>query len=215
MLKRYYSIEEAAEFLTSESGQNISRMDVLTLARHGEIRLCAWVDKRLDLLKINDNPNRPSADFEDFYRFIGYIQIPENVITPSGGEVTYSPKDSIEVITYDGPPIAKVSDPYGFSCITSNCDSAVIPAEDLLSFISKNKESERLRAEKKLSTRERNTLLTIIGLMAKGGYGDDLNHPYSLAKMILETADLLGIEISEDTIADKLKEAKIILNENS
>lgn len=215
MLKRYYSIEEAAEFLTSESGQNVSRMDVLTLARHGDIRLCAWVDKRLDLLKINDNPNRPSADFEDFYRFKGYIQIPENVITPSGGEVTYSPKDSIEVITYDGPPIAEVSDPYGFSCITSNCDSAVIPAEDLLSFILKNKESERLRTEKKLSTKERNTLLTIIGLMAKDGYRDDQTKPYALAKKIQIVADKLGIEINDDTIARKLIAAKEILNENS
>lgn len=215
MLKRYYSIEEAAEFLTSESGQNITRMDVLTLARHGDIRLYAWVDERLNLLVIDDDPNHPMADFHDSYHFKGYIQIPKHVITPSGGEVTFSPEDSIEAIC-GSPPAAEAGYPYCFSHIKSNCDSAVIPAEDLLNLIIlNNKESERLRAEKKLTTNERNSLLTIIGLMAKDGYGDDLNKTYPLAKEILKTAELLGIKISDDTIASKLKEAKAILDENS
>ena len=58
-------------------------------------------------------------------------------------------------------------------------------------------------------------MLTIIGLMAKDGYGNDLSKPYPLAKEIQEAAELLGIKISDDTIASKFKEAKKILIEKS
>lgn len=69
--------------------------------------------------------------------------------------------------------------------------------------------------ERPLSTTERNSLLTIIGLIAKDGYGDDLSKPYLLAKEIKKTAELCGIKISDDTIANKLKDAKRILNEKA
>lgn len=66
-----------------------------------------------------------------------------------------------------------------------------------------------------VNPKERNTLLTIIGVMAKDGYGHDLNRPYEAAKEIKEAADKLGIKISDDTIANKLKEAKNILAEKT
>jgi len=211
MLKRYYSIEEAAEFLTSEHGQRITHKDVLTLARHGDIRLCTWFDGRVDLCICNDHPEHPTADWTDTFSFKGYVQIPREKITPSGGEITFSPKNAIEIIAYDGPPLTEVVYPYGFSWwIETNCDHADIPAQDLL-----NLRSKKVELEKPLATTERNTLLTIIGLMAKDGYRDDLNKPYTLAADIRKAAELLGIKISDDTIADKLKEAKIILNEKS
>ncbi|WMJ09837.1 hypothetical protein [Nitrosomonas sp. sh817] len=211
MLKRYYSIEEAAEFLTSEHGQRITHKDVLTLARHGDIRLCTWFDGRVDLCICYDHPEHPTVDWEDTFSFKGYVQIPRDKIAPNGGEITFSPKNSIEIITYDGPPLAEVVYPYGFSWwVETNCDNADIPAQDLL-----NLRSKKVELEKPLATTERNTLLTIIGLMAKNGYGDDLSQPYQLAKKIQEAAELQGIKISDDTIAKKLKEAKKILVEES
>lgn len=206
MLKRYYTIEEAAEFLTSEHGQNVTRMDVLTLARQGDIRLCTWFDEDLELSLDYEDPDRPYSDIYNTYSFKGYIQISKDAITPNGGEIKYSPVDSIEVITYTGPPIAEVKFPYTFGIYTSNCDNAVIPAKDLLKLMAKKGD-----IEKQFSTTERNTLLTIIGLMAKDGYRNDLNQPHALAKEIKKAADLLGIRISDDTIAYKLKEAKNIL----
>lgn len=209
MLKRYYTVNEAAEFLTSEYGQKITHKDVLTLARHGDVRLCAWFDGQIDLCVCYDDPIRPSADLEDTFSFKGYIQIPREEITPSGGEVTFSPQNSIEVIAYDGPPLADVVYPYGFSCcIKTNCDNAEIPAKDLLELRVKKSD-----LEKPLSTTERNSLLTIIGIMAKDGYGGDLNKPYELAKEIHTAAELLGIKISDDTIANKLKDAKKVFDE--
>lgn len=67
--------------------------------------------------------------------------------------------------------------------------------------------------EKILSTTERNTLLTIIGVMVKKGYGHDLNKAYKVAGEIEKDAQELGIKISNDTIANKLKEAKKIMED--
>lgn len=47
--------------------------------------------------------------------------------------------------------------------------------------------------------------------MAKKGYGHDLSKPYEAGKEIQKDADDLGIKISIDTIANKLKEAKKIM----
>lgn len=71
------------------------------------------------------------------------------------------------------------------------------------------------RADKPLSTTERNTLLTIIGVMAKKGYAADLSTPFVCAKEIQRDADGMGIKISDDTIAAKLKQSAIILEEKT
>lgn len=89
----------------------------------------------------------------------------------------------------------------------------VIRTEALRDFERKVTETPEQGVEKPISTTERNSLLTIIGLMAKDGYGNDLSKPYPLAKEIQEAAELLGIKISDDTIAGKFKEAKKILVE--
>lgn len=89
----------------------------------------------------------------------------------------------------------------------------VVRTEALRDFERKVTETPEQGEEKPISTTERNSLLTIIGLMAKDGYGNDLSKPYPLAKEIQEAAELLGIKISDDTIAGKFKEAKKILVE--
>jgi hypothetical protein len=91
----------------------------------------------------------------------------------------------------------------------------VVRTEALRDFERKITETSEHGAERPLSTTERNTLLTIIGTMAKDGYGDDLSKQYPLAKEIQRAADLIGIKVSDDTIASKLKEAKKILTEKS
>ncbi|PXX07516.1 hypothetical protein C8R27_1513 [Nitrosomonas ureae] len=147
MLKRYYSIEEAAEFLTSEHKQTITRMDVLTLARHGDVRLCTWFDGRIELGVCDNDPINPSADLEDTFSFIGYIQIPKDAITPSGGEVSFHPEDSIEIMFYKGPPIAGITFPWFLNQITSNCDNAVIPAQDLINLSQKKQDDAKFQAD--------------------------------------------------------------------
>lgn len=89
----------------------------------------------------------------------------------------------------------------------------VVRTEAIQDFIRKITETEKKISEKPLLTNERNSLLTIIGLMAKDGYGNDLSKPYALAKEIQKAADMLNIKISEDTIAGKLKDAQKILDE--
>lgn len=91
----------------------------------------------------------------------------------------------------------------------------VVRTEALRDFERKITETSEHGAERPLSTTERNTLLTIIGTMAKDGYGDDLSKQYPLAKEIQRAADLIGIKVSDDTIASKLKEAKKILTGRS
>ena len=212
MLKRYYTIEEAATFLTSEYRQNVTRMDVLTLARHGDIRLCTWFNDDLALILDYEDEDPEGKYWDMLYTcpFKGYIQISKDSITPNGVEIKFSPVDSIEIIKYTGPPIAEVKFPYTFGFYTSNCDNEVIPAKDLLELRLKKPD-----LAKPLSTTERTSLLTLIGIMANDGYRDDLNKPYELAKEIQIAAEKLGIKISDDTIANKLKEAKKVLNEKS
>ncbi len=90
----------------------------------------------------------------------------------------------------------------------------VVRADELRKFeASINGATER--ADKLLTTTERNTLLTILGIMARKGYGVDLSKPYECAKEIHRDADLMGVKISDDTIAAKLKEAAKILAEKS
>jgi len=90
----------------------------------------------------------------------------------------------------------------------------VIRTEALRNLERKAAEATEQGTEKKLSTTERNTLLKIIGVMSKKGYGHDLGKPYEAATEIQKDAEVLGIKISDDTIANKLMEAKKIMDEN-
>jgi hypothetical protein len=58
---------------------------------------------------------------------------------------------------------------------------------------------------------ERRTLLQIIAIMARQGYGNDLRQPYQLGDMISKDGQLLGIELSNETIAQKIKQAADLL----
>lgn len=62
---------------------------------------------------------------------------------------------------------------------------------------------------------ERNSLFNIIGALAFIAYAQDVTRPYALTRTIQEDAATLGIplEIGEDTIADKLKDAFALMRE--
>ncbi|GJM17082.1 MAG: hypothetical protein DHS20C13_24090 [Thermodesulfobacteriota bacterium] len=81
MLKKYYSLNEAAEFLTKEYEEEITSGDVLDIAMRGDIRLCIWHDGVLGRFK-NTETLPTSLRNEPFYsfHFRGYIQIPKIAI---------------------------------------------------------------------------------------------------------------------------------------
>lgn len=229
MLKRYYSIEEAAEFLTSEHKQNITRMNVMELASRGDIRLCAWFNENLCLLT-KPLPILEPGDYHicgSGYTFKGYIQIPLEMINPNSTKIDFFPMIIIESISQDNIHLPMKATHPGFfasssyvegldeympSMLKVDCDNAVIPAEDQFNLSSKSSETARSCVEKPLSTTERNSLLTIIGVMANDGYRNNLSKPYEFAKEIEVAAEKLGIKISNDTIANKLKDAKKVLD---
>ncbi|MBV6446556.1 hypothetical protein [Nitrosomonas sp.] len=160
MLKRYYSIKEAVEFLTLELKQNLSSMDILESAVRGEIRLGIWFDGNLATFKLNDDflPDSPWCSLGGPpYSFRGYLKIPRRVITPTGGIVCFDPKEIIEVIeSWEDHQLPEIEYPYfygTYTCIPEtgevkyvqykvNCDDAVIPTEDILALLSKIQKKE-------------------------------------------------------------------------
>lgn len=69
--------------------------------------------------------------------------------------------------------------------------------------------------EKPLSSRERDTLLTLIAAMAKVGYKHDpTNRANSAVSEILADVQKVGLSISDQTIRDKLKDAWELLPGN-
>ncbi len=57
------------------------------------------------------------------------------------------------------------------------------------------------------STRERNNLMRIIGLMANHRYPGDVGKPYSIAGRLVEKAKDLGISIGDEATAKHIKAA--------
>ena len=73
-------------------------------------------------------------------------------------------------------------------------------------------ESERPEQSKPLGERERNTLLRIIIGMAIRGYGYDPDAARSdVPKQVADDLSALGLECSDQTIREKLKEARSLL----
>ncbi len=235
MLERYYSINDAAEFLSKETVGKVTERGILDMIRRKELRLCLHVTGSSEICLFNPDDDPPLKPYLIDTYFDGYIQIPETAIMfhSIDQEILLKEAKIIEIIDsfeqrHNLPEpnllnylVRKVENfnkdngetTYGHYKV--NFPDALIPTEDLLSCKTGNKKGNRVQAEKPLSTMERNTLLTIIGLMAKDGYRNDLSQPYLFAKELKKVAELLGIAISDDTIANKLKEAKNILAEKA
>lgn len=85
MLKRYYGLNEAAEFLSSEHKQQIQPSDVLEMAARGEIRLCLWCDGLLAVFEYQEPVQSPKF-LKTAGSFRGYIHMPSSAIAPRGGK---------------------------------------------------------------------------------------------------------------------------------
>ena len=146
MLKRYYQLREAVEFLSSERGQQVSVMDVREMAMRGEIRFCTFfsgVIAKFERIAFDDAIPQSLP-----FSFRGYIQMPKRFISPAGGPVYLGEIVIVEVVDSDDsdqPTEAIWPQHYeSYTCIPetgavvpvevqTNCDDAVIPAADLLS----------------------------------------------------------------------------------
>ena len=90
MLKKYYRLTEAAEFLSSESGERITKDDVIHLAVRKDISLCVWFSGWLISCEIETYTAEPeSFSVYEIPRpafFRGYVAIP--YIDPDETEVS-------------------------------------------------------------------------------------------------------------------------------
>lgn len=156
MLKRYYSINDAADFLNLELKQNLKPSDMLEIAARGKIRLCIWFDGLL--LAFLDDFLDPKA-WGPTYDFRGYIKIPTKVIKPSGGEVFFESIEIAEVVKlhsseeFQLPYICSANFWGTYTCDAEtgeikchgfkiNINEAVIPTEDILALLSTNQKKE-------------------------------------------------------------------------
>ena len=158
MLKRYFSIGEAASFLTFREHHLIHEQDIYELACRGDVRLCFWFEGRLYHLAADiDEPGlvwRKRAD----YRFRGYLQIPQARLSPAGGVIEFGDAEIVEAIGTTEPamPAKMVDDDpwtpvhFGFATydnickayerltISVDCEEAVVPLVDLMKIADKD-----------------------------------------------------------------------------
>ena len=80
----------------------------------------------------------------------------------------------------------------------------VVRTSALADFITRTAETESGAEPKKESTRERNTLLRLIGIMAHQKYSTNIDEPYTIAGHVERMAAELGIDISKQTIANHI-----------
>jgi|CXWL01.1.fsa_nt_gi hypothetical protein len=156
MLKRYYSINDAADFLNFELKQNLNASDILEIAARGQIRLCIWFDG-LVVAFLYDLPE--SRAWGPPHDFRGYIKIPSEKIRPSGGIVYFESIEIAEVVKLQSSEEFKL--PYicsanfwgTYTCdvetgdikcheFKTNINDAVIPTEDILALLSTSPKKE-------------------------------------------------------------------------
>lgn len=80
MLKRYYTVLEAAEFLSEQTRTSIGSRDVIELAAREDLRFCFWVDKPIQAFDFFETP------LPFCYEFRGYVQILPIYISPGSKE---------------------------------------------------------------------------------------------------------------------------------
>lgn len=102
----------------------------------------------------------------------------------------------------------------GFSSFELTLDTPIeIRRSELVVCIDQREALEEI-PRKRMNPVERRTLLQLIATMASKGYGTDLANHYSDAAMFCKDAALCGIDISAETIAQKLIAAREYLQTN-
>ena len=88
MLKRYYTLQEAAKFLTDNSEQEIGATDILELAARGKLRLCSWFAGSLMRFEANEYDSfLYELALQVGINLRGYIEIPSYMVDPKNGEI--------------------------------------------------------------------------------------------------------------------------------
>lgn len=167
MLKRYYGLSEAAEFLSAESKQPISKADVMELATCREIRLYIWAE---GILAIFEDEGAGDRFVRTIHSFRGYIRIPSHIISPTAKSCQFrqiflaydirgEPRGKIPFVI---PPefigiVESRGDPYDMGALgleytafgpfkprefTPSIDEMVVQTADLLGLVSAPKEHQ-------------------------------------------------------------------------
>ena len=175
MLKKYYGVEEAVEYLSELHKQRISKRDVLELGVRGDIRLCFWVDGVITKFK----DNFEGAEFVGGGgSFRGYALIPPLHISLKGKMSGIRSLEIVEVVDYDSTrgsdQLDKIEWPEIYSVYkcseetgaitpvsqTVKTKAILIPAIDLLNLSSITKSTS-----KHLGDRAETTYLNIIAAL--------------------------------------------------
>lgn len=73
MVKRYYSLDEAAVYLSEKTGKKVSLRDLFDLIQLRAVRLCCWYAGYITLLHMNEDGYHGDDIILGFYRFRGYV----------------------------------------------------------------------------------------------------------------------------------------------
>lgn len=160
MLKRYYSIQDAVDFLNLELKKNLTPLDIVEIAARGEIRLCTWFDGLIIEFKDDLLVAMPVVG-SPIYEFRGYIKIPLEVIKPRGGIVEFESIEIIEIVqSREEFQLSRICFPYfwgTYTCIPEtgevkrqplkiDINDAVIPTEDILALLAINQKKKTSEA---------------------------------------------------------------------
>ncbi len=215
MLKRYYQLNEAADFLSAEHDQRVTKRDVLEMAGRGEVRLCLWFSGAVCEFEEVDPFDTP-IPWGNSHSFRGYVQIPRDYISPEGGSVRFGSGEFVELVyspTGDPkPPSVKYPSFYGaydldaatgFAIHTpfiGSCDEALVPAIDLLALSGASQVND---IPPPVNLRDDSLVAVIAALLAQWPGGK----PPS-GKDLEKAAQAVGLKISDDTIRKALKAAR-------
>lgn len=73
MVKRYYSLDEAAAYLSERTDKKVSLRDLFDLIQLRAVRLCCWYAGNIALLHMNEEGYHGDDIILGFYRFRGYV----------------------------------------------------------------------------------------------------------------------------------------------
>lgn len=215
MLKRYYSIKDAADFLNFELKQNLNPSDILEIAARGQIRLCIWFDGLVVAFYYDLPEPRAWGPAHDFR---GYIKIPLRVIKPSGGIVYFESIEIAEVVKLQSTEEFKL--PYicsanfwgTYTCdvetgeikchgFKTNINDAVIPTEDILALLSTSQKKEILQINP--ANQHKSNMLVILNQASNKFWANvDKSDPTTYPKKATVTAWLEENGFSQ-TLAEK------------
>jgi len=152
MLKRYFSIGEAASFLTHKEHHLIQEKDIYELACRGDVRLCFWFEGPIYHLTLDiDNPHS-GWERKATHSFRGYLQVPQRQLSPAGGTVEVTDACVVEAIGVKEPALPAIPpgdtwNPivhFGFGEhdrssktfrtleVSVDCEETVVPVADLM-----------------------------------------------------------------------------------